>query len=185
MNERIIYTPRSGSEMQKATNNVPIYLYSELCQRAKREGSLGLLVNMANRCLDNVILLQDPDNMRSGHWTSLSFHPERREIYFFSTYGGKPDVEKNAWLAARDLRSSGQDINILNDGLKQLQQKGWKIHYNEYRYQNVGDDTACCGIYTAAFLRFGQDPEKFWDVNRKIKASGQDPAVVYYKKYFL
>lgn len=185
MNERIKYSPRTGDDMIRATLNAPIHLYSDLCRRAKQIGVSALLHQMSTQP-NHVILLQDPDNMRSGHWTSLSFHPEKHAIYFFSTYGGKPDVEKITWLSKKDLLSSGQDINLLNDGLQQLQKReGWVIHYNDHPYQTIGDNTATCGIYTAAFLRSGKNPDEFWQDTRRIKQNGEDPCVVYYKKYFL
>ena len=61
------------------------------------------------------MLLQDPSNMDSGHWLSVSCNKPKKEIYFFSTYGGKPDVEKISWMKEDDLLESGQIMNIFND----------------------------------------------------------------------
>ena len=91
----IVYEPRSGEEMADATmNKVPIYKYSELCQMCKGRDPVFMLSKMFGRSNDNIILLQDPKDMNSGHWISVSRNLPRKEIYFFSTYGGKPDVEK-------------------------------------------------------------------------------------------
>ena len=125
--------------------------------------------------------------MNSGHWMGLSIHPERREIYYFSTYGGKPDIEKNKWLARDDRIRSDQYVDVFNDGLKQLQQQGWAIHYNDQHYQKPGDATATCGIYTAAFLRSGLNPDEFAELTRRLKSQlhGEDPAIIYYNQFFV
>lgn len=172
----IIYNPRTGSEMEDATlNKVPIYKYSDLCDIAKKVGPSRLLAHLFKTSADNIILLQDPQNMSSGHWISVSCNRPKKEIYFFSTYGGKPDVEKEQWISDDDLFQSGQNINIFREGLRSAQEHGWEIHYNDYPYQKVGDDTATCGIFTAAFLRSGKNPDVFKAETEKIIKSGRNP----------
>ena len=183
--KRILFEPRSGDEMEHAMqHHVPIYKYSDLCDIARKTGPTGMLAHMFQRSPTNIILLQDPSNMQSGHWISVSRNPKKKEIYFFSTYGGKPDVEKIQWVNEDDLRESGQDINIFNDGLRNLQQHGWEIHYNDFPYQKSGDNTAVCGIYTAAFLRSGQNPDVFERNTKLLARNGINPAIYYYDKYF-
>ena len=188
MSERekdILYKPRTGSEMEDATlNRIPILKYADLCNIAEKVGASRLLSHMFQRSNDNIILLQDPDNMNSGHWISVSCNRPKKEIYFFSTYGGKPDVEKEQWISEDELRESGQFINIFRDGLRKAQEHGWEIHYNDYPYQMVGDKTATCGIFTAAFLRSGKDPDVFKKETLQIMREGKNPAVVYYDRYF-
>ena len=182
----IIYKPRNGEEMQRATlNQTPIYKYSELCSLAKKFRSVTrLLAQMFKRSENNIILLQDPQNMNSGHWISVSRNIPKKQIYFFSTYGGKPDVEKINWVSEDDLIESGQDLNIFNDGLRELQNHGWEIHYNDYPYQKANDKTAVCGIYTAAFIRSGANPDKFEEETLSLVKRGINPAIYYYDKYF-
>ena len=183
----IIYKPRDGDEMQKATlHHIPLYKYSELCELAKKSagGPRGLLAHMFKRSKDNIILLQDPNDMNSGHWISVSCDPKRHSMYFFSTYGGKPDIEKMKWMNEDDLTESNQLINIFNEGLRQCQGHGWEIHYNDFPFQKEGDKTAYCGIYTAAFLRSGKNPEEFIKETKSLMKSGINPAVYYYDKYF-
>ena len=182
---KIIYEPRTGEEMENALDNrAPIYKYSELCQMAKKHGPTRLLVHMFSRSNDNVILLQDPSDMSSGHWISVSRNIPKKQIYFFSTYGGKPDAEKVSWMNEDDLRQSGQYLNIFSDGLRDLQKHGWEIHYNDYPYQKAGDNTATCGIFTAAFLRSGKDPDIFHKETLQLEKEGRNPAIVYYNRYF-
>ena len=173
----VIYKPRTGDEVRRAIrSHPPIYLYSDLVRRMKVFGALPILENMMKRSLDNLILVQDPKNMRSGHWTSLSFHPGEKRAYFFSSYGGKPDIEKNTWIPTSDLIASQQNANVLNDGLKELAYRGWEIHYNQYPYQRIGDHTATCGIWCAAFLNSGLNPDEF---NYVITNRGYTPLILY------
>lgn len=183
--KNIIYKPRSGDEMKYAMKNqAPIILYSDLCALAKKFGPSRTLANLFKQYQNAIILLQDPYNMSSGHWTSISYHPDRKEIYFFSSYGGKPDVEKLKWINKADLAASGQNINILNDALRAFQQHGWEIHYNDFHYQKSNDHTAYCGIYTVAFLRSGANPDVFERDTKNLASRGINPTVYYFYKYF-
>lgn len=188
LNERekhIVYEPRTGEEMENAMHHfTPVYRYSDLCKIAEHGGPARMLAHMFRRSKKNIILLQDPSDMNSGHWISVSQNPTKKEIYFFSTYGGKPDIEKIQWMNEDDLRQSGQFLNIFNEGLRNLQQHGWEIHYNDFPYQKPHDNTAVCGIYTAAFLRSGKNPDEFEKETLKIASEGKNPAVFYYDKYF-
>lgn len=179
---RILLEPRTGDEVQKAVNgDVPVYLYSDLCKRMKGTSSFDVLEGMMNQSLKNIILIQDPNKMNSGHWTSLSFYPRRKEAYFFSSYGGMPDREKMQWISDDDLQRSGQSPNIFNDGLKDfVTKKGWTIHYNQYPYQKVGDSTATCGIWMAAFLNSDLNPDDFNTFTRTFDLDAPE----YYKIFF-
>ena len=182
----IVYKPRTGDEMTKALHNkAVIHRYSDLCELAKKHGSTAMLAALFKRSPYHIILLQDPKNLSSGHWFSVSQNPQKKEIYFFSTYGGKPDREKLQWINEDDLIESGQEINIFNDGLKECQKHGWEIHYNDYPYQKKGDNTATCGIYTAAFLLSGKNPDEFEEQTKQLIRRKINPAVYYYDQYFL
>lgn len=181
----IVFSPRSGSEMEEAVQKkAPIHLYSELCELARKHGSRAMLAQMFKQVKHHIILLQDPRDMNSGHWISVSMNPKKKEIYFFSTYGGKPDIEKLEWMNDDDLKQSGQDINIFSEGLREMQKHGWEIHYNDFEYQKPHDHTAVCGIYVAAFLRSGLNPEEFEQETLDIARSGKNPAVIYFDRYF-
>lgn len=180
MNDSIIYEPRTGTEVSNAVAGAPVYVYSELVREAERVGPVQMLINMMQRSLDNFILVQNPNKMNSGHWTALKFKPFTKEIYFFSTYGGKPDTEKNLWISPNDLIRSHQVPNIINDGLKVFALNGWKIHYNQHEYQHKGDKTATCGIWSAAFLNDGENPDQFYRRTKRQRLSAED----YYNFYF-
>lgn len=165
MTERdILYSPRKGREvLDAAPPGTGLYLYSELASDPRSPFSV-----LSSMKRNNIILLQDPDKMNSGHWLALSFRPELREAYFFSSYGGRPDQEKMRWVPRSELVRSGQQRNVLNDGLKELAQRGWTIYYNDYPYQREGDKTATCGIWSAAFLNSGMNPDDFEDTHRSV-----------------
>lgn len=161
MNE--VYTkPRTGDEMQRATGGVPIALYSRVCDLVDRYGVGRVLSHMFSKSPKWIILLQNPKKMNSGHWLGLEIFPATKEIMFFSSYGGKPDVEKLEWIPEDLQILSSQNTNALNDGLKLMARRGWTVHYNDHPFQFEGDNTATCGIWTAAFLNSGMNPEAFY-----------------------
>lgn len=178
MNE-LLTKPRSGEEMQYAVKldgrKVPIVLYSDLCRMFESFGPprtiQQLYKHMGSKIL---ILLQNPEKLNSGHWMSLTIVPRRKEIYFFSSYGGKPDEEKNRWLSYFDRKTSGQLQNVLNDSLKELHISGWNVHFNDHPYQVEGDGTATCGIWTAAFLNMDCNPDDFWIFVKRYHLSEYD-----------
>lgn len=181
MSESILYKPRSGEEVSESCGGAPIYLYSDLARAMRKEGAVNVILQLMSRSLKNFILVQDPDNMLSGHWTGLEFNPPEREIYFFSSYGGKPDEEKRKWLPKKARVKSGQNLDVLNDGLKEFAKGGWTIHYSQYPYQKPGDDTATCGIWTSAFMNSGLDPDEFHEQTKRHKRAPED---YYYNRYF-
>ena len=180
MNDDIFYKPRSGDEVCVASGGVPICPYSVLNDAAKILGIERLLRKMFSISRKYIILLQDPANMRSGHWMGLEFDPKKNAIYFFSSYGGKPDVEKRRWLGKSGMNKSHQTVDVFNDGLKELLKKGWEIHYNDHPYQFEGDHTATCGIWTVAFLNSNMNPEQFYRYNLR----NHQGVVEYYRRYF-
>lgn len=180
MTEDIIHKPRSDEEMLHAVPGSRIAMYSDLCRAIKKVGIRRVLRNMVNKSKKWIILLQDPFDEKSGHWLGLNIFPELHKIYFFSSYGGKPDAEKIEWIPHLLLVMSEQEINALNDGLKQLFLEGWDVHYNEYPYQIPGDGTATCGIWTAGFLNSGMSPTQFLMYNKQWNISARQ----YFNAFF-
>lgn len=181
MIDEIFYRPRTGEDMRRATEGAPIYKYSDVCEEARKKGAVSVLWQMFKQSLNNVLLLQDPDNMSSGHWMGLSFNPVKWEIYFFSSYGGKPDFEKNKWISEDDQLQSGQQTDALNDGLREMCKLGFKVYFNDHPYQREGDNTATCGIWTAAFLNSGMNPDQFYMYNLRHHVGAPE----YFQRYFM
>ncbi len=162
----------TGQQVLKAAPpGTQIHLYSDLASDPRPAHKI---IETLGR--NNIILYQDPSNMKTGHWVALSIHPETLEIFFFSSYGGKPDVEKMQWVSRKRLIESGQVRNVLNDGLKFFARHGWTIHYNDRPFQVVGDNTATCGVWSVAFLQSGLNPDEF----ACTKKTGED----FYYEYF-
>lgn len=159
-----IYTPRTGKEMLGAcppdTRLIKYSTLSSSCSTPEQ-----VLERLGD---NNLILIQNPHNMNSGHWVSLSFNRDKNEAYYFSSYGMMPDVEKLKWIPRTALVSSGQEYNILNETLKYLNALGWKIYYNDYPYQIAGDRTATCGIWTSAFLNSKLNPDEFAKSHKNV-----------------
>lgn len=176
----VYFTPRKGSEMKKAVPGAELAVYSRICELVSKYGAPRIISHMFSKSPLWIILLQDPQKLNSGHWMGLSIHPGKKEIYFFSTYGGKPDFEKNKWLKEDDQIMSGQNTNALNDGLKEMAKNGWTIHYNDHPYQFEGDGSATCGIWTAAFLNSGLNPDQFYLFNLFHNMGAED----YFRAYF-
>lgn len=180
MSDVVYFNPRTGEEVSRSCGGAPIYLYSELAEEMKRGGAFDVLCNIMRRSLKNFILVQDPDEMTSGHWTALEFVPDKQEVYFFSSYGGKPDEEKNKWIPFTARSASGQVLNVLNDGLKEFAKRGWTVHYSQYKYQVPGDDTATCGIWASAFMNSGLNPDEFHRTTKRRRLTAKD----YFDAYF-
>ena len=167
-----LYHPRSGKEvLDAAPPGTKIYLYSDLCQRKGSPESI--LLSLPVKC---IILLQNPRQLNSGHWVALVRNRRKKEMYYFSSYGGRPDVELTEWVSLPQREVSGQGTNLLNDGLKILHELGWTIYYNDFPYQKKGDETATCGIWATAFLHSGLNPDEFEDNHRSDE--------YYFRQYF-
>lgn len=152
---RILFLPRTGEEVLRAApDGTKLFLYSEIANLTP----LQLLKRFGK---DNIILYQNPRKMNSGHWSAVKILPEIQEAYFFSSYGGKPDEEKNKWIQPTELQKSRQNGNSINDLLKFLYRIGWTVYYNDYHYQELSDGTATCGIWASAFLNSEENPDDF------------------------
>lgn len=127
-----------------------------------------------------IVLVQDPRNPNVGHWTCIVHNAKTDEYYFFSSYGGRPDEEKNSYISERDRLSSNQYKNFISDGLRLLYDAGKRIHYNEFEYQKIGDNTATCGIWCVAFILSGLNPTEFHKLCTKRHLSAKD----FYNIYF-
>ena len=55
------------------------------------------------------------------------------------------------------------------------------MYYNDYPYQIEGDRTATCGIWVAAFLNSGLNPDDFAEENERRERD----VFYYYKRYFM
>lgn len=182
MSDDIFHEPRTGKQVLEAVPGAELAMYSNLNMLAKIYGIRRLLSMMMKRSDKWIILLENPMKRGTGHWMGLRIYPERHEIHFFSTYGGKPDAEKIEWIPQYLLEHSDQDLNVFNDGLKQLFYEGWNVHYNDHPYQFPRDGTATCGIWTAGFLNSDLNPDQFYLYNIKNHLGAQNYFNAYFKR---
>lgn len=171
------YQPTTGEQVRRASHGVPIYVYSEIAN-LNPVFLPELLGGKYKKAM--IVLVQDPRNPSVGHWTCVVYNPRNDEYYFFSSYGGRPDEEKNSYIKESDLLSSNQINNFISDGLRILFDQGKKIHYNEYEYQTIGDNTATCGIWCVAFILSGMNPTQFHNFVIKNKLTAKD----FYYNFF-
>ena len=149
--------PSNGSDVAFRSGVRSIFTYSQVQKHIRAGGSLLDLLDP--RTYSIVVLYEWRRGF--GHWVGLRLNPGRREAYFFSSYGAKPDEEKNRALSPAARRASGQDLNVLNDFLKRLHLGGWTVYYNDHPFQRIGDGTATCGRWLSEYLRSGMNPDDY------------------------
>lgn len=170
--------PTTDKQLSVASNGVPIYLYNKI----SKESPLNLPYMLGGRNLNPamIVLIQDPKSPSVGHWVCVVYNKRRDEYYFFSSYGGRPDEEKNSFISPQDQIISGQNNNFISDGLRYLYSLGKKIHYNEFEYQKIGDKTATCGIWCVAFILSNMNPTEFFHFVKNKKLSAKDFFYLYF-----
>lgn len=75
-----------------------------------------------------------------GHWVLL-FKLNNKEIEFFNSYGGYPDDSLDK-IPFEYRQQSNQIYPILTE---LLLNSGYKLHYNEFKFQKSGPNTKTCG----------------------------------------
>jgi len=90
-----------------------------------------------------------------GHWTTIFYGPPQEEcdlefprIYFFDSYGLKPDDELE-WVDIEFRQKAWNDMRILSRLLKNTPSE---IDYNNYRLQKMQKNVNTCGKWCAARL---------------------------------
>jgi len=77
----------------------------------------------------------------SGHYVTLIRNKANRTIYFFDSYGGKPDVDQKKYAMNRDELYDEEHNSLI----KLLLKKGWNVDYNHVPLQASSPDVATCG----------------------------------------
>lgn len=88
-------------------------------------------------------------NTKQGHWCCMFFRYPN--IYFFDSLGLFPDDQLNK-IPMSYRTKSNQVERRLGKIFYALTQKGYKIHYNDKKYQEEKNDVATCGRYCRLFL---------------------------------
>jgi hypothetical protein len=78
----------------------------------------------------NIILYQYDSDM--GHWVFLKCDKDNRELYFFDSYGNKPD---GAWPYLVNTKSLPEPKHVLTAIMNRYAMKGFKYEYNTHNIQ--------------------------------------------------
>jgi hypothetical protein len=168
----------SGNDIKrKLKNSVKVITYKDLLNYPTIESALepnGRLV----------ILYEQLPNI--GHWVCLYWGPsdddEFGTIYFFDSYGIKPDDEQH-WIDVEFRQKNWQDRRYLSQLLAETPAE---IEYNEYPLQGKGDNIGTCGKWVIARLMMPymnvQEFGDLWTPDEGPSAYNSDTLVNEYYK---
>ncbi len=141
-----LYIPLSDDQIRKLLPDVPIVRYEELDQYETIEH---LLPNARSA----IVLFVAVDGPSQGHWTALMRSNDR--IMYFCSYGTRPD--KNLLWAPKYLRKTlGQNIPYLSYLLNKAIDDGFKVSFNEVKYQSPDPSIQTCGRWVVSRIQFNQ-----------------------------
>jgi hypothetical protein len=85
----------------------------------------------------NSILYQFDSDM--GHWVLLKCNSNGRELYFFDSYGNKPD---GAWTYLVNTKGLPEPRHVLTEIIQRYINIGYKLSYNTFNIQgNLKDQS--------------------------------------------
>jgi hypothetical protein len=116
----------------------------------------------------NIILYQYDSDM--GHWVLLKCDPSKRELYFFDSYGNKPD---GAWPYLVNTKALPEPNHVLTGIMFKYAHKGFKYEYNTYNIQgNLKDasmaDSECGELAILRILNEHMSDKEFADYCLKL-----------------
>lgn len=133
----------TGNDIKKKAKQVKIMTYKDLLDYP----SIDSVLEPYGRV---VILYEQMPNI--GHWVCLFNGPsdddEFGTIYFFDSYGLKPDDEQD-WIDIEFRQKNWQDRRYLSQLLKESPAE---VEYNEYKLQGKNQDIGTCGKWCIARL---------------------------------
>ncbi len=96
---------------------------------------------------NNIILLFPVQSDSQGHWICVRKNPEAKTIRHWDSYG-------LSWTQEMGY-TSNQYVkqNILGRLYQSAQQQGWKILWNQYRFQEMKDGINTCGRWACMRAR--------------------------------
>lgn len=138
--DSLIYKSMSDTDLHEYFPNARILKYSELPTETPAEDFLkkGEVV---------YILYEAEEN--SGHWVAMCRSAKPDSIYYFDSYGNKPDVPLT-WVDKKTNERLGQGKPTLTNMFKITK---IPVYYNNYEYQDKDDkQMATCGRFATSFL---------------------------------
>lgn len=172
-------------DLKRGIPDVNIVNYPNLVTDVEKLGVKKAFLKLFRKTNNVVIGIVDPTDPHKGHWQALKLNPDKKEIYFFCTFGEAPDISKSTWmLNSEDREKSHQMRNVLEEGIKEYIKDGYKLFYNKKKYQKPGDNSLTCGLWDAAFLISGKKPKEFNDEVVGLRKQKINVEEHYYKKIF-
>ena len=147
--------PLNGNQILRIVKRaIPLWRYSDIIKKEALPDILGPHG-------DAIIWMANAKTPEVGHWTCVKMEERAKRVTFFSSYGGKPDEEKNMKMTEEELIRTNQLPNWLLHQLQLLRRMGYSIHYNDAKYQVTGDRSMSCGAWVAHYLTFPASVESF------------------------
>lgn len=102
------------------------------------------------------------DRIKSGHWACIVIDNIRKHVLFFDSYGIFPDNQLN-YIDDNIKEMTDQDQRDIGYMLYAMSKQGFKVFYNDYKFQKNGTNT--CGRYCGLLLSISKNqlvqPDKF------------------------
>jgi hypothetical protein len=106
-----------------------------------------------NKCKIGVVFNLDKHYQGGSHWVALYSDLNKKQIYFFDSYGMKPNKEiKELMAKIANYLSGGNSYtasNILKEQNKYIGGSTIDIRYNTMEHQKGGSE---CGVYSISFI---------------------------------
>ena len=105
-----------------------------------------------------VMILFLTTSKTDGHWICIHVSPvQPHTLEFFDSYGLKPDGPRK-WLSADELFQLKETRPLLTNLLKDAQERGWNLEYNDHKLQGAGHNVDTCGRHCAVRLKYAHLP---------------------------
>jgi hypothetical protein len=98
-----------------------------------------------------------------GHWVGMVVDKVLKKITFFDSYGRFPDDSLNS-IEENYRIYTDQNQRDIGEFLVSMMDEGYRIFYNEHKFQELARGINTCGRWVAFFLNYmnmGYDGEKF------------------------
>jgi hypothetical protein len=136
----------SDADIKRELPNVKIINYSDLDGYSSIE-------QLLPRRLDAVVILVElKENV--GHWVCVIRSGKKGDsIVFFDPYGVRPDKELS-WISPYMNKKLGQDIPHMSYLLNKAVDDGFKVSFNNVKYQKQSPAINTCGRHCISVIRY-------------------------------
>lgn len=137
----IIDQDLSGADLNYVTHKkCPVHLYKDLIGKT----DIREVVGPNNACF----ILFPVQNSLQGHWIGIILHEKTNTVEHYDSYG-------LSWT--EEIKYSDDPIvnrNVLGQLYKHAMDQGYKVVYNQTRFQVMKEGINCCGKHVGCRIRF-------------------------------